>query len=119
MMILILIGREAPPLTIGNLLFMLLLSGSVVGVGVWSIFKLMRSDLFTGKANSKMTYVKAGLLGALGFGVILIVAYFMPDWGFEITVEWWVYLVIGTVLLTIVKIVRMKEHKLRSTDGAI
>lgn len=55
----------------------------------------------------------------LALALFLIVAYFMPDWGFEITVEWWVYLVIGTVLLTIVKIVRMKEHKLRSTDGAI
>lgn len=119
MVILALIGRNAPPLIVGDLLLILLLGGSVVGIGVWSIFKLIRSDLFNENANSKMTYVKAGLLGAIGFGVLLMAAKFIPSWGIEITIEGWVYLLIGLVLMTIVKTVRMREQRSQSSDGTL
>jgi len=68
---------------------------STVGFGVWFIFRLIRNSLFTGKGQTKMDLVKAGLFGSLAFLCIMLVVMFIPAFGPSIYVPWWFSLIAG------------------------
>lgn len=85
-------------------IFLILLSVSLVGtIGVKLFFKIIRSSVFKPKSQQWKMYVKAGLFGMAGFLLILGAAFLFDGIGPVVHVEWWVFLIVGMVLLVLNK----------------
>lgn len=53
---------------------------------------------------------KAGLFGAATFGIIMLMAWLIPEFGPVIQLEWWVYVLIGLALMVAAKLIgRVKQ----------
>src|SRR5690606_17539482 len=50
----------------------------IILFGIWYIFRLIKNSLFLEKSSDKKDMVKAGLFGAIGFMLILVVVKFIP-----------------------------------------
>ncbi|EOR21780.1 MULTISPECIES: DUF1129 family protein [Niallia] len=93
-------------ISLGNSIVLLTVIMIVTAFGVFVIFKLIRSTLFVNKKQRRRAFWKAGFFGAGSFALIMFLTRIMPDFGPEVNFEWWVYLVIGAVLVIISKLVR-------------
>ena len=85
---------------LGNLL---VIFGSVVVFSLSAVsvvFKIVRTSLFGPKKKRVLGYVKAGLFGGGAVGLIILLAWIVPDFGPVIQLEWWLYVLSGLVLLT-------------------
>ena len=78
-------------------------------VSIWFIFKLIKNSLFNENRSTKKLMFKAGLFGAAGMAVVLAVAKFTPDIGPSFTLNWWVSLILGTILWVLHFIVKKKK----------
>lgn len=96
---------------LGNILVIL---GSVVVFSLSAVsivFKIVRTTLFASKKKRVLGYVKAGLFGGGAVGLIMLLAWIVPDFGPMIRLEWWVYVLSGLVLLVVYKLLgRMKLY---------
>ena len=79
-----------------GLIVLLLLA--VIYAGIKLIFHLIRSSLFRKKPDRGI-YWKAGLFGAGAMAFIMLILWILPDFGPEITLQWYVYLALGVILL--------------------
>lgn len=98
-------------ISLGNLL---IIFGSVVVFSLSAVsvvFKIVRTTLFGPKKKRVLGYVKAGLFGGVAVGLIILLAWIVPDFGPVIRLEWWVYVLSGLVLLVVYKLMgRMKLY---------
>ncbi|WP_033541442.1 DUF1129 family protein [Planococcus sp. CAU13] len=92
-------------ISLGNILILLTTGAFVAFFAVWLIFKMLRSSLFRPKKSQTMEYVKAGLLGATAFGIIMLLAWLIPEFGPVIRLNWWVYVLIGLALMGAAKVI--------------
>lgn len=76
----------------------LVLAGFVLFT-IFYIFKIIDRSLFTEKPNAKKDSIKAGLVGALGMTVVLLVVKFLPEIGPAFVFPWWVSFIVGGILL--------------------
>jgi len=76
-----------------------LVLASFVLFTIFYIFKIIDRSLFTEKPNAKKDSIKAGLVGALGMAVVLLVVKFLPEIGPAFVFPWWVSLIVGGILL--------------------
>ncbi|ALS77275.1 hypothetical protein AUO94_00835 [Planococcus kocurii] len=86
-------------LSLGNILTILVTVAILSLIAVSFIFKLIRSSLFRPKRSRIIEYLKAGLFGATLFAVILLLVWLVPEFGPEISLQWWMYVLFGFVLL--------------------
>jgi len=91
-------------IALGSLLLMLLSVMLVAFVGVSVIFKIIRSSVFQAEKKKWQAYVKAGLYGAAAFACVVLIAWLFQDFGPVIKLEWWLFLLIGLVLLAFSKL---------------
>ncbi|MFD1032847.1 DUF1129 family protein [Metaplanococcus flavidus] len=96
---------------LGNIL---VIFGSVVVFSLSAVsvvFKIVRTTLFGPKKKRVLGYVKAGLFGGSAVGLIILLAWIVPDFGPVIRLEWWVYVLSGLMLLGVYKLMgRMKLY---------
>ena len=93
-------------ISLGNTVGLLVAILAITYFGIIIFFKLIRSTLFNHhKKQNKHALWKAGLLGASGFAFIMFYTWILPDFGPEIHVAWWVYLLIGTILVILSKFI--------------
>lgn len=90
---------------LGNLLVILGAVALFSLSGVWVMFKIIRSSLFRPKKSRIMEYVKAGLFGAAAFGLIMLLAWVVPEFGPVIQLQWWLYVLIGLALMGAAKLI--------------
>lgn len=71
------------------------------------VFHFIRSDLFQpdGKKTKKM-YWRVGISGAVCFGLVFLLFKFLPDFGPQLSVSWWLYILIGACFIVISKLVK-------------
>ncbi|PWA13165.1 DUF1129 domain-containing protein [Pueribacillus theae] len=69
---------------------------------LWFIFRLVNNSLFNEKRNTKKDMLKAGLVGAAGMAVVLLVTTFTPKIGPSFNFSWWASLITGVVLWLII-----------------
>jgi len=93
-------------ISLGNLIILAVAVIMFSGLGVNVIFKLMRSTLFKEKREQHRAYWKAGLFGAGGMALIMLVTWLAPDFGPNLDLEWWVYLVSGGVFFLMSKVLQ-------------
>ncbi|MFE7063821.1 DUF1129 family protein [Sutcliffiella sp. NPDC057660] len=93
-------------ISLGNLMILAVAVIMFSGLGVNVIFKLMRSTLFKEKKEQRRAYWKAGLFGAAGMALIMLVTWIAPDFGPNLDLEWWVYLVSGGVFFLMSKLLQ-------------
>lgn len=83
---------------------LILLALLVVGIlGVFIIFRILRSSVFKPEVQNWKIYVQSGLYGMVGFAFVLGVGIFFDGMGPVIQVQWWVFLLIGLALLGVTK----------------
>ena len=80
--------------------------GNIILLGVLItivVFKLIRQSLFkeNPKKAERIAMLKAAVYGMVGFGVIMAIAVFVPEFGPVINVEWWAYIIGGLVVYVI------------------
>ena len=90
-------GNQA--FSVGKTIVVLALILLIIAIAVKGIFNLIRKPLFkeNNKRLEKKSYVKAGLFGALSFILIFFLIKITPEFGPDITVEWWIYLLLGVL----------------------
>lgn len=90
---------------LGNIILLGVLITIVVLAAIRVVFKLIRQSLFkeNPKKAERIAMLKAAVYGMVGFGVIIAIAVFVPDFGPVINMEWWVYIAAGLVLYAIGK----------------
>lgn len=93
-------------ISLGNSIVLLTVIMIVTAFGVSVIFKLIRSTLFVNKKQRRRAFWKEGFFGAGSFALIMFLTWILPDFGPEVHLEWWIYLVIGAVLVIFSKLVR-------------
>ncbi|WP_203332568.1 DUF1129 family protein [Planococcus beigongshangi] len=91
-------------ISLGNILLLLTTVSFVAFIAVCLIFKMVRSTLFRPKKSRTMEYVKAGAFGAAAFGIIMLLAWLIPEFGPIIQLEWWLYVLTGLVLMAAAKL---------------
>lgn len=93
---------------------LLITFGTVVLVGfavVVLLFKIIRSTLFQPQKKLRAGYLKAGIIGAAAFAIIVSSAWLIPDFGPVIQIEWWVYAACGLAFLAAAKIFSISAKK--------
>lgn len=93
------LGLAAPSLTAGALLLQLMIAAVLVGAAIPILFRIIRSDLFSDNQSSVKTFIKTALTSSGIFAVILLTAYFIPSWGIDLQWDWWVFMLLGVILL--------------------
>ena len=88
-----------------NLLFMV----SIVLLGVWFIFRVIKNSLFSEKPNSVLDMVKVGLFAGGGLGITMLAMRFMPKIGPSFEFSWWLSLLIGGVLWLILFFIKKRK----------
>ncbi|MFC0270488.1 DUF1129 family protein [Metabacillus herbersteinensis] len=96
---------------IGNLMVISTAIGIMIAFGIRIIFLLIRSTLFVTKVNQKHAYWKVGLFGGGSFAVILLLTWLLPEFGPELKVVWWVYLIIGGAFILMSKVIGSRNSK--------
>lgn len=93
---------------LGNMMLLGILITIIVLAAIRVIFNLIRQSLFkeNPKKAERMAMMKAAVYGMVGFGIIMAVAVFVPEFGPVIHVEWWVYIAGGLVLYVIGKLIK-------------
>lgn len=91
--------------SLGHLLSLLVVITGIGFVGVVLFFKIMRSMLFKPKKKSFSGYVKAGLAGGGAFAVMMLAIILIPEFGPVISIEWWMFIIAGLLLLAASKII--------------
>lgn len=76
---------------------------AVIYAGIKLIFSLIRSSLFR-KKPARGIYWKAGLFGSGSMALVMLLLWILPDFGPELTLQWYVYLALGVILLGIGKL---------------
>lgn len=90
-------------LALGSIL-LILLGLILVGVlGVFFIFRIIRSSVFKPKNQEWKIYVYSGLYAMLAFAFILGIGFFFDGIGPVVRIQWWLFIVIGLALLGINK----------------
>lgn len=92
-------------ISLGNILLILGAVALISLSAVSFIFKMISSTLFLPKKKRSSEYVKAGLFGAATFAVIMLLVWLIPEFGPVIRLQWWMYLLLGVVLLVINKLI--------------
>lgn len=92
-------------ISLGNILILLAGIAFVAFFAIWMIFKMVRSTLFHPKKSRTMEYLKAGSFGAAAFGIIVLLAWLVPEFGPVIQLEWWVYVLLGLALIVAAKLI--------------
>ncbi|ANU27922.1 DUF1129 family protein [Planococcus versutus] len=76
----------------------------LVGViGLFIIFRLIRTSVFKPEIQEWKIYVVSGLYGMIAFAFILGVGYFFDGIGPIIQIQWWVLFLIGLALVGLTK----------------
>src|SRR5690606_36845980 len=70
----------------------------IILFGIWYIFRLIKNSLFLEKSSDKKDMVKAGLFGAIGFMLILVVVKFIPIIGPAVHFPWWLSFSLGAFI---------------------
>jgi len=82
-------------------LLLLILIAAMTAFGVKMIFGLISQSSFDANATDKKMMLKAGLYGAGGFLIIIVISYFTKEIGPSFTLPWEVSLGLGSMLLLI------------------
>ena len=82
-------------------LLLLILIAAMTAFGVKMIFGLISQSSFDENATDKKMMLKAGLYGAGGFLIIIVISYFTKEIGPSFTLPWEVSLGLGSMLLLI------------------
>ncbi|MBS4201922.1 DUF1129 family protein [Bacillus sp. FJAT-49732] len=77
-----------------------------VCITIWFILRLVKNSLFQEKRNTKMDMLKAGLVGAVGMGVVLAATLFIPEVGPSFNFSWWASFIAGGILWIILFITK-------------
>lgn len=89
------IESEIYPVNIAILVGVIL---CIILFGIWYIFRLIKNSLFLEKSSDKKDMVKAGLFGAIGFMLILVVVKFIPNIGPAVHFPWWLSFSLGAII---------------------
>ena len=76
--------------------------------GIKFIFSLIRSSLFLKKPN-KNAYWKAGLFGAGAMALQMLFLWLLPELGPEITLQWYLFLGLGILLMGAGKLIERAQ----------
>lgn len=96
---------------LGNMILLGVMITIVTLAAVRVIFKLIRQSLFkeNPKKEDRKSMLKAAVYGMAGFGIIMSIAVFIPTFGPEINMEWWIYIAGGLVIYIVSKFIRNKS----------
>lgn len=75
---------------------------------IWFIFRLINNSLFKEKRKTKLDMLKAGLFGAAGMAVVILVVKFVPEIGPSFDFPWWASLITGAILQLILYVTKKK-----------
>lgn len=84
-----------------SVLFIACVIAGFITLTIVYIFKLIERSLFKEKQSTLKDTIKAGLIGAVGMAVVLVVAKFLPEYGPSFDFSWWASLLVGGVILII------------------
>ncbi len=73
-----------------------------ISLTIWFILRLINNSLFIEKRNTKKNMLKAGVTGAAGMGVVLLLVKFTPEIGPSLDFPWWASLIGGAILWLII-----------------
>lgn len=94
-------------------LFVAVVVALTIGVFVFAtvgfIFRLVKNSLFKENRSTKKDMVKAGLFGAGGMAIVLIVTMFTPEIGPSVNLNWWISIILGAILWLFHFIVKKKK----------
>ncbi|MDJ0330766.1 DUF1129 family protein [Planococcus sp. S3-L1] len=88
---------------LGSVLLILLALFLVGILGVFIVFRIIRSSVFKKEIQNWKIYVQSGLFGMAGVAFIMGVGYVFEGIGPVIQIQWWVFLLIGLALLGVTK----------------
>lgn len=94
-------GETSEIVFIISSLLLLILIAAMTAFGVKMIFGLISQSSFDENATDKKMMLKAGLYGAGGFLIIIVISYFTKEIGPSFTLPWEVSLGLGSMLLLI------------------
>ena len=94
-------GETSEIVFIISSLLLLILIAAMTALGVKMIFGLISQSSFDENATDKKMMLKAGLYGAGGFLIIIVISYFTKEIGPSFTLAWEVSLGLGSMLLLI------------------
>lgn len=86
--------------SLGNLLTLLGVTIVLTFFGIVIIFKMIRATLFKPKKKKRNAYWQGGFFGVATLGVIFLTIWLVPDFGSDISLEWWVYALSGLLFFT-------------------
>ncbi|GHI01046.1 DUF1129 family protein [Neobacillus kokaensis] len=66
--------------------------------GVWFIFGIINQSLFKEKKSTVTDYIKIGLIGSIGMGLIIAAGYFLPNIGPSLYLPWYAYFILGGLI---------------------
>lgn len=90
-------------MAIGSIILILLSISLIGSISIKILFNIIRSSVFKPKKQKWKMYMAAGLYGMAAFALILGVAFLFDGIGPFIHVEWWIFLLIGIMLVLISK----------------
>ncbi|WP_152442925.1 DUF1129 family protein [Bacillus sp. THAF10] len=97
-------------LSLGSLMSSIFPLILITSIGTKVILTLVRSTLFKEEKQHKKAYWKAGLFGGGSFAIILLITWLTPDFGPNILVAWWIYLMIGLGFILSGKVIQKAFH---------
>lgn len=72
------------------------------------IFRVVNQSIFPDKKNDKKNFIKVGFAGMLACVIIICAFRFTPDFGPKITINWYIYVMIGFVIWLVSKLIERK-----------
>ena len=94
-------GENAEEVYVISSLLLIILIMIMTALGVKVIFGLIGQNSFDENATDKKMMIKAGLYGAGGFLVIVIISFFVKEIGPVFTLPWQVSLGLGSIIILI------------------
>ncbi|GAF21103.1 DUF1129 family protein [Shouchella hunanensis] len=95
-------------ISLGNALVIAIYVGFSIPLAISMVFGFVRQSLFKPDQKKSDTWMilKGGLYGMLWFVPLFLFYTFVPSFGPELSLDWWIYVVVGGLLYLILKIIK-------------